>query len=63
MAAKKLSRFEIRGSGQEFTLHIQDDAGNELEFTASRDQLDVIADHLDDMLLQDDSADEVDAKD
>lgn len=59
MAAKKLSRFEVNGSGKEFTLHIEDDGGNTLELSASRDQLDVIADSLDDILLQDDSADEI----
>ena len=62
MAAKILARFEVHGSGKEFTLHIEDDGGNKLELVASRDQLDVIADHLDDILLQDDSADEVDDK-
>lgn len=61
-AVKKLSRFEVHGSGKEFTLHIEDDGGNTLELSASRDQLDVIADSLDDILLQDDSADEVDDK-
>ena len=61
-AVKKLSRFEVHGSGKEFPLHIEADGGNTLELSASRDQLDVIADSLDDILLQDDSADEVDDK-
>ncbi len=61
-ATKKLTRFEVNGSGKEFTLHIEDDGGNKLELLASRDQLDVIADSLDDILLQDDSADEVEEK-
>ena len=61
-ASKTLARFEVRGSGKDFTLHIEDDGGNKLELSASRDQLDVIADSLDDILLQDDSADEIDAK-
>ena len=62
-AQKKLARFQVDGSGKEFTLHIEDDGGNTLELAASRDQLDVIADSLDDILLQDDSADEVVEKD
>jgi hypothetical protein len=55
----KLKRFEVSGSGMEFTLHIEDDSGHSLELSASRDQLDVIADALDDVLLLDDSGDEV----
>ena len=54
-----LKRFEVDGSGKAFTLRIEDDRGNTLELVASRDQLDVLADALDDVLLQDDSADEV----
>ena len=61
-ATKTLRRFEVEGSGREFTLRIEDDAGNTLELLASRDQLDVIADSLDDILLLDDSADEVEDK-
>ena len=56
---RKLVRFEVDGAGGAFTLHIEDDAGNKLDLTASRDQLDVLADALDDILLTDDSADEV----
>ena len=55
----KLKRFEVRGEEQEFTIHIEDDAGQTIEMSASRDQLDVIADGLDDILLNDDSGDEV----
>ena len=61
-ATKTLTRFEVHGSGKDFTLHIEDDGGQTMELNASRDQLDVIADSLDDILLQDDSADEVDDK-
>ena len=62
-SVKKLKRFEVQGSGKEFTLHIEDDGGNQLELAASRDQLDVLADRLDDILLEDDSADEFQGKD
>ncbi|UDL94444.1 MULTISPECIES: hypothetical protein [Lichenihabitans] len=58
-AQKKLARFEVDSAGKEFVLHVEDESGNKLEMLASRDQLDVIADSLDDILLQDDSADEV----
>ena len=59
---KKLARFEVEGSGTDFKLHVEDQDGNKLELMASRDQLDVLADSLDDILLQDDSADEVQEK-
>ena len=59
---KKLNRLEVKGSGQEFTVHIEADGGNTLELAASRDQLDVLADRLDDILLEDDSADEFHGK-
>ncbi len=61
-ATNNLARFEVGGSGKVFTLHVEDENGNKLELVASRDQLDVIADSLDDILLQDDSADEVQDK-
>ncbi len=61
-SVKKLNRFEVKGSGEAFTLHIEDDGGNMLELSASRDQLDVLADRLDDILLEDDSADEFHGK-
>ena len=53
--AKTLSQFRLEGSGDSFQLHIEDDAGETIEFTATRDQLDVIVEHLDEALSQDDS--------
>ena len=53
--SKTLSQFRIEGAGESFRLHIEDDAGETIEFTATRDQLDVIVEHLDDALSQDDS--------
>jgi hypothetical protein len=58
MAAKtkSLSQFRVQGSGDDFQVHIEDDAGETIEFTATRDQLDVIVEHLDAALSQDDAA-------
>ena len=53
--AKTLSQFRIEGSSESFQLHIEDDAGETIEFTATRDQLDEIVEHLDKALSQDDS--------
>ena len=52
---KTLSRFTIHRRGPDYSLHIEDDAGEVIEFEATADQLDVIADHLDDMLEADDA--------
>ena len=60
---RKLARFEVDGAGIDFTLHDEDDAGIELELTATIDQLDVPSPTvLDDILLLVDSADEVEVK-
>lgn len=61
-ALTKLKRFEINADGPDFTLHIEDERGQMLEVSATRDQIDVIADSLDDILLEDESGDEVDPK-
>ena len=53
---KTLSQFRITGSGEEFQLHIEDDAGETIEFGVDRDQLDVIVEHLEEILSQDDSS-------
>ena len=57
--AKKLKRFHIEGAGDAFRIDIEDDTGTVLALEATRDQLDVITDSLDDILSQDDEADEV----
>lgn len=61
-ATKKLSKFTVTESGEAFNLHIEDEAGHVLELSATRDQVDVIADKLDELLSQDDSADEVEGE-
>ena len=57
---KKLAKFTAVPEGEEFQLHIEDDGGDTLELTATREQIDVIVDNLDELLSQDDSLDEVD---
>lgn len=58
-ATKMLAKFTVVPSGENFDLHIEDEAGHVLELSATRDQVDVIADTLDEILSRDDSADEV----
>ena len=58
-ATKKLAKFTVTEAGEDFNLHIEDEAGHVLELSATRDQVDVIADKLDELLSQDDSADEI----
>ncbi len=60
---KTLAKFTIAEAGEEFSLHIEDEAGHVLEFSATRDQIDLIADRLDEILSQGDSADEVELDD
>lgn len=57
--AKKLAKFHVEEAGEGFSLHIEDETGSVLELTASREQVDLIVDSLDEMLSQDDEADEV----
>lgn len=61
MAASKLVRFEVRSAGQDFTLHIENEKGESFELLATHDQLDVLADALDDVLMSDEAGDEVQA--
>ena len=57
---KTLAKFTIAEAGQEFSLHIEDEAGQVMEFSATRDQIDLIVDRLDEILSQSDAADEID---
>ena len=59
--AKKLTKFHIEPNGEEFRLHIEDESGGALELAATREQVDVIVDSLDELLGEDDEADEVQA--
>ncbi len=58
-ATKKLAKFTITEAGEDFAIHIEDEAGDLLELSASRDQVDVIADALADLLEEGDDADEL----
>jgi hypothetical protein len=53
--SKKLTQFRVEGEGDAFQMHIEDDAGETIEFEVTRDQLDVIVDSLDDILNEDDA--------
>ena len=55
----KLKRFHVEAVGEEFSLHIEDATGATLEAIATREQLDLIVDDLDELLSADDEADEV----
>ena len=57
---QKLKRFHVEAAGEDFSLHIEDETGETLEVIATREQVDLIVDDLDDLLSADDSADEVD---
>ena len=57
--AKKLAKFTAIPQGDEFQLHIEDDGGDTLELTATREQIDVIVENLDELLSEDDSLDEI----
>lgn len=48
--AKALASFTISGAGDEYVLSIEDEDGDTQEFTASFEQLDLIADALDEAL-------------
>ena len=56
MADKALSKFEIKKAGEGYTLHIEDDAGDKIEFTATAEQLDVVSERLIELLDDDDAA-------
>ncbi|WP_062227588.1 hypothetical protein [Aureimonas frigidaquae] len=60
-APKNLAQFRIEpnDNGETAQLHIEDDGGNTLELTATRDQLDLLADTLDEMLSETEEADEL----
>jgi hypothetical protein len=51
--------FEPSDDAQSAQIHIKDDKGATLELTASREQLEILADSLDDFLAETEDADEV----
>ena len=58
--ANKLKTFHVEEAGDGFTLHIEDEAGNMIDLDATREQIDLIVDNLDDLLSTTEEADEVD---
>ncbi|MBV8973238.1 MAG: hypothetical protein JO290_13215 [Sphingomonadaceae bacterium] len=44
---RKLTQFTITEAGDDYLLHIEDDAGETIEFTATYDQLDVLVEAID----------------
>ena len=60
-STKSLAQFriELAQDGESAQIHIEDDGGSTLELTASRDQLDLLADTLDELLSGSEEADEV----
>lgn len=55
--SRKLNRFAVESSRDGYVMTIEDDRGDTLEIIADRDQLELIADTLDDLLSEDDDAD------
>ena len=53
--AKALSRFTIEPAGDGYALHIEDEDGETLELSATPEQLDLIAEAIEEHLEEDDS--------
>ncbi|MDB5450397.1 MAG: hypothetical protein JWQ52_1525 [Phenylobacterium sp.] len=49
---RQLARFAISVREEDFVLHLEDDAGETLEFAASPEQLDAVIDALDELLSE-----------
>ena len=53
---RQLARFAISMRDEDFVLHLEDDAGEKVDFAASPEQLDAVIDALDDMLSDNEEA-------
>ena len=49
---RQLAHFAISIRESDFVLHLEDDAGEQMDFAASPEQLDAIIDALDDLLSE-----------
>lgn len=49
---RQLARFAISVRAEDFVLHLEDDAGEAMEFAASPEQLDAVIGALDDLLSE-----------
>lgn len=58
--ARALSRFTIEPDSEGYLLNIEDDDGNSTEFTATVEQLDLIAEAIDEHLSTADDLDDYD---
>jgi hypothetical protein len=58
--AQKLKRFHVEQEGDGFLLQMEDEAGNSFSVLATHDQLDLIADSLDDALDADEDSESID---
>lgn len=57
---KTLTRFSVVETDRAYELHIEDDAGETIEFEARAEQLELIADTLDELLERDDTLEDDD---
>ena len=60
--ANKLKTFHVEEAGDGFSLRIEDQSGATLDLAATREQLDLIVDSLDELLSTSEEADEVTAE-
>lgn len=49
---RQLARFAISVREEDFVLHLEDEAGEKLDFAATPEQLDAVIDALDEMLSE-----------
>ena len=49
---RQLAKFSISVREEDFVLHLEDDAGEALDFAASPEQLDAVIDALDELLSE-----------
>jgi hypothetical protein len=56
---RQLAKFAISVRESDFVLHLEDDAGEALDFAATPEQLDAVIDALDDLLSDEDDIFEI----
>lgn len=49
---RQLARFAVSVRADDFVLHLEDEAGEKMDFAASPEQLDAVIDALDEMLSE-----------
>jgi hypothetical protein len=63
MADKRLGKFTITPTGEEFRIHIESDGGDTVEMLATYDQLDILADQIEELLDEEEEVLEVEDAD